>query len=175
MPFSTAPGAAGTIEELHAMGCETFVVCGAAGALTQGSTLGEIILPASAIRDEGTSFHYIAPSREISCHKEALEKAQRALSEMGVPFVLGKTWTTDAMYRETPEMIARRRDEGCVTVEMETAAFFAVAKYYNIPLVQLLYVGDDVSGTAWDPRGWNTQKTVRASLIDCCIELVRKI
>ena len=45
MPFSTAPGAAGTIEELHAMGCETFVVCGAAGALTQGSTLGEIILP----------------------------------------------------------------------------------------------------------------------------------
>ena len=71
MPFSTAPGAAGTIEELHAMGCETFVVCGAAGALTQGSTLGEIILPASAIRDEGTSFHYIAPSREISCHKEA--------------------------------------------------------------------------------------------------------
>ena len=43
MPFSTAPGAAGTIEELHAMGCETFVVCGAAGALTQGSTLGEII------------------------------------------------------------------------------------------------------------------------------------
>ena len=127
MPFSTAPGAAGTIEELHAMGCETFVVCGAAGALTQGSTLGEIILPASAIRDEGTSFHYIAPSREISCHKEALEKAQRALSEMGVPFVLGKTWTTDAMYRETPEMIARRRDEGCVTVEMETAAFFAVS------------------------------------------------
>ena len=131
MPFSTAPGAAGTIEELHAMGCETFVVCGAAGALTQGSTLGEIILPASAIRDEGTSFHYIAPSREISCHKEALEKAQRALSEMGVPFVLGKTWTTDAMYRETPEMIARRRDEGCVTAEMETAAFFAVAKYYK--------------------------------------------
>lgn len=59
MPFSTAPGAAGTIEELHAMGCETFVVCGAAGALTQGSTLGEIILPASAIRDEGTSFHYM--------------------------------------------------------------------------------------------------------------------
>lgn len=175
MPFSTAPGAAGTIEELHAMGCDKFVICGAAGALTKGSTVGEIILPVSAVRDEGTSFHYIPPSREVACHADALEKTQMALSEMGVPFMIGKTWTTDAMYRETPEMIERRRKEGCVTVEMETAAFFAVSKYYDIPLVQLLYAGDDVSGAAWEHRGWNAQKTIRANLIECCIALVQKI
>ena len=66
-----------------------------------------------------------------------METAVSALTELGIPFALGKTWTTDAMYRETPDMIALRRNEGCITVEMETAAFFAVSKFYNIPLDQL--------------------------------------
>lgn len=79
------------------------------------------------------------------------------------------------MYRETPDMIERRRGEGCVTVEMETAAFFALSKYYDISLVQLLYAGDDVSGSTWDSRNWNTQKSIRANLIDCSIELIKKL
>lgn len=175
MPFCTAPGAAGTIEELHAMGCAKFVVCGGAGALIKGSKVGEIIVPISAIRDEGTSYHYIEPSREIACHSDALETAVTILSEMGIPFITGKTWTTDAMYRETLDMVDLRRNEGCITVEMETAAFFAVSKYYNIPLVQLLYAGDDVSGSTWDSRNWNTQKSIRSNLIDCSIELIKKL
>lgn len=175
MPFSTAPGAAGTIEELHAMGCKKFVICGGAGALVRGSNVGEIIIPISAVRDEGTSYHYVEPLREIECHKETLESAIKILTEMGVPFRTGKTWTTDAMYRETPDMIELRRNEGCITVEMEAAAFFAVSEYYDIPLVQLLYAGDDVSGATWDSRNWNTQKSVRANMIDCAIELIRKL
>lgn len=175
MPFSTAPGAAGTIEELHAMGCKKFVICGGAGALVRGSNVGEIIIPISAVRDEGTSYHYVEPSREIECHKGTLESAIKILTEMGVPFRTGKTWTTDAMYRETPDMIELRRNEGCITVEMEAAAFFAVSEYYDIPLVQLLYAGDDVSGATWDSRNWNTQKSVRANMIDCAIELIRKL
>lgn len=175
MPFCTAPGAAGTIEELHAMGCAKFVVCGGAGALIKESKVGEIIVPVSAIRDEGTSYHYIEPSREIACHSGTLETAVAILSEMGIPFITGKTWTTDAMYRETPDMVDLRRNEGCITVEMETAAFFAVSKYYNIPLVQLLYAGDDVSGSTWDSRNWNTQKSIRSNLIDCSIELIKKL
>ena len=175
MPFSTAPGAAGTIEELRAMGCHKFVICGGAGALVKGSRIGEIIIPTSAVRDEGTSYHYIEASREIACHEGALKTAVSVLTEMGVPFVLGKTWTTDAMYRETPDMIALIRNEGCITVEMETAAFFAVSKFYSIPLVQLLYAGDDVSGSTWDSRNWNTQKNIRANLIDCAIKVIEKI
>lgn len=175
MPFSTAPGAAGTIEELHAMGCNKFVICGGAGALMKDSKVGEIIIPTSAVRDEGTSYHYVEPSREIECHKEALKSTIAILTEMGVPFATGKTWTTDAMYRETPDKIELRRSEGCVTVEMETAAFFAVSKYYDIPLIQLLYVGDDVSGSTWDSRNWNTQKSIRANLIHCAVELIKKL
>lgn len=175
MPFCTAPGAAGTIEELRAMGCRKFVICGGAGALVKGSKLGEIIVPASAIRDEGTSYHYLEPSREVACHPYALETAVSTLTDMGVPFTPGKTWTTDAMYRETPDMIELRRSEGCIAVEMETAAFFAVSQFYDIPLVQLLYAGDDVSGSAWDSRNWNTQKGIRANLIECSLKVMERL
>ena len=68
-----------------------------------------------------------------------------------------------------------RRDEGFITVEMETAAFFAVSQYYDIPLAQLLYAGDDVSGEKWDTRNWNKQKNVRANLIFTAIKLIEEL
>lgn len=175
MPFSTAPGAAGTIEELHAMGCDKFIVCGGAGSIKKESQLGEIIVPVAAVRDEGTSYHYLEPSREVECHKAAAEHVISGLEKLGIPYTTGKTWTTDAMYRETPEMIELRRNEGCITVEMETAAFFAVSKYYDIPLAQLLYAGDDVSGEKWDTRNWNKQKNVRSNMIITAIKLTEDL
>lgn len=175
MGFCGGPGAAVTLEELHAMGCETFMVCGGAGALFNDSRVGEIVVPVSAVRDEGTSYHYLEPSREIECHKETVEKVISCLKEMEVPFKTGKTWTNDAIYRETPDMIERRRKEGCITVEMEAAAFFAVAHYYHIPLAQLLYAGDDVSGEEWDSRNWNTQKSIRYELLRISIEIAKKL
>ena len=93
----------------------------------------------------------------------------------GIPFTIGITWTSDAIYRETPDMVELRRNEGCITVEMEAAAFFAVSRYYNIPLAQLLYAGDDVSGEEWDSRNWNTQKNIRYDLIISAIEIVKKL
>lgn len=175
MPFCTAPGAAGTIEELHAMGCEIFIICGGAGSIKKGSKVGEIIVPTSAVRDEGTSYHYLEPSREVECHKTTVDFVISGLTKLGIPYITGKTWTTDAMYRETPEMIELRRNEGCITVEMETAAFFAVSKYYDIPLAQLLYAGDDVSGEKWDTRNWNQQKNVRSNMIITAIKLMEEL
>ncbi len=175
MPFATAPGAAGTIEELHAMGCEKFIICGGAGSIQNDSKVGEIIVPVAAVRDEGTSYHYLEPSREVECHKAAVNYVISGLEKLGIPYTTGKTWTTDAMYRETPEMIALRRSEGCITVEMETAAFFAVSKYYDIPLAQLLYAGDDVSGEKWDTRHWNHQKNVRSNMIRIAMKLMEEL
>lgn len=171
MPFLTAPGAACTIEELHALGCRGFVICGGAGALCKGSTLGEVILPTAALRDEGTSYHYLPPAREVACHPEAAAFAAAGLERLGIPYTTGKTWTTDAIYRETPALVEARRDEGCLTVEMEAAAFFAVSQYHGIPLAQLLYAGDDVSGESWDSRGWDSQRGVRWDLIQTAIRL----
>ena len=175
MAFCGAPGAAVALEELHAMGCKKFIICGGAGALTKDSKVGEVVVPVSAVRDEGTSYHYLEPSPEVECHKETVDTAVSCLKEMGIPFTTGKTWTTDAIYRETPDMIELRRNEGCITVEMEAAAFFAVSKYYDIPLAQLLYAGDDVSGEEWDSRNWNMQENIRYSLLSAAVEIARKL
>jgi len=111
----------------------------------------------------------------VECHKNAVEIVKSGLEQMGIRYIVGKTWTTDAFYRETPDIIQLRKEEGCITVEMEAAAFFAVSQYYNLPLAQLLYAGDDVSGEEWNSRGWNKQKTVRENLIITAIELVTKL
>ena len=111
----------------------------------------------------------------MECHKETVKTVVSCLEQMGIPFTTGKTWTNDAIYRETPDMVELRRNEGCITVEMEAAAFFAVSQYYNIPLAQLLYAGDDVSGEEWDSRNWNMQKNIRYDLIISAIEIVKKL
>lgn len=172
MPFATSPGAAGTIEELHAMGCDKFIICGSAGIIRKDSKVGEIIIPTVAVRDEGTSYHYLKPAREVESHKAATEYVISSLTEMKIPYTTGKTWTTDAMYRETPELIELRRQEGCITVEMEAAAFFAVSKYYDIPLALIFYAGDDVSGEKWDSRDWDKKKNIRANLVDIAVKLI---
>lgn len=175
MPFLTAPGAACTIEELRAMGCDKFLICGGAGSILKDSKVGELIVPTAAVRDEGTSYHYLEPSREVECHKQTADFVVSSLEKMGIPCTAGKTWTVDAIYRETPDKIQLRRKEGCITVEMEAAAFFAVSKYYDIPLAQLLYAGDDVSGAAWDSRNWNKQENVRSNMISIALKLIENL
>jgi purine-nucleoside phosphorylase len=100
---------------------------------------------------------------------------QAVLSERGIPFITGKTWTTDAPYRETSGMIQSRVEEGCLTVEMEAAALLAVAQYRKVKLGQLLYAGDDLSGEHWDNRRWQSRKEIRESLFwlaaDICLSL----
>jgi uridine phosphorylase len=160
-PGVGAPLAVGILEEAISAGCRKFVVCGGAGALVPGLALGHVIVPTAAVRDEGTSYHYAPPSREIQADPRAVQVAVDVLSERGVPHLLGTTWTTDAPFRETTAKIQQRRDEGCVTVEMEASAFMAVAQFRGVDLVQLLYAGDDVSGESWDHRHWTTSSARR--------------
>ncbi len=163
-PGVGAPLAAGFMEELIALGCRRFIACGGAGALASEITLGHLVVPISAVRDEGASYHYAPPSREIAPHGDAIEAIEKALQRDGVPYVKGKTWTTDAIYRETRERIARRREEGCLTVEMETSAFCAVAQFRGVKFGQILYGGDDLSSAEWDSRHWNHQTSLREKL-----------
>jgi uridine phosphorylase len=86
------------------------------------------------------------------------------LERRGVPYRAGKTWTTDAPYRETPAKIAARKSEGCLTVEMEAASLLAVAQFRGVVLGQVLYGGDDLSGGEWDHRDWQSRRAVRENL-----------
>jgi uridine phosphorylase len=174
-PGVGAPLAAGLLEEMIAMGCRQFMACGSAGVLDRSIASGHIVVPVSAVRDEGTSYHYLPPSREVRASLEAVAAIERTLAAHQVPYLLGKTWTTDAFYRETPARVQRRRAEGCLTVEMEAAAFFAVACFRGVTFGQMLYGGDDVSGAEWDPRDWRQRGSVRETIFwlaaYACLEL----
>ena len=123
-------------------------------------------MPSSAVRDEGTSYHYLPPGREVAATPDVVAVLESVLTENRVEYLVAKTWTTDAFYRETPAKVARRRAEGCLTVEMEAAAFFAVARFRGVAFGQLLYGGDDVSGNAWDSREWNSRTSIRQRLFE---------
>lgn len=161
-----APLAGGLLEEVIAMGCTAFVVCGGAGVLRPELALGHLIVVESAVRDEGTSHHYRPPGRYIDADAAAVSVLQTTLRDRGVPFVAGRVWTTDAPYRETRDKIERRRTEGCLAVEMEAAALAAVAAFRGVPLAQVLYGGDDLSGESWDHSSWQSRADVRDHLID---------
>ena len=167
-----APLAGGFLEELIAYGARKILVCGGAGVLDRGLTQGHLLLPTSAIRDEGLSYHYLPPAREVAPGPQALAALEAALRARGAPFVKGKTWTTDGLYRETRAKIAARKAEGALSVEMEAAAFFAVAQFRGVELAQLLYAGDDVSGETWDHRGWDKNLSVQEMMLELCVEAV---
>jgi uridine phosphorylase len=148
------------------MGCRSFIVCGGAGTLHADLTLGHFVVVSSALRDEGTSFHYLPPARRIEADAVARRVLEEVLTSRHVPYVSGLTWTTDAPYRETPKKIAARREEGCLTVDMEAAALAAIARFRAVPLAQVVYCGDDLSGSSWDHRSWQNLSDVREELFD---------
>ena len=174
-PGVGAPLAAGLLEEVIALGGRKFIACGGCGVLDSAIALGHVLVPHAAVRDEGTSYHYLPPAREVEASPRAVAAIEQALEAAGTEYLKTKTWTTDALYRETPDKVKRRRAEGCLTVEMEAAAFFAVARFRNVEFGQILYGGDDVGGEVWDGRGWQGHGTAREKLFwlaaDSCLRL----
>jgi uridine phosphorylase len=166
-----AAGSAAFLEELIACGFNKFIVCGGAGVLRKDIAVGHLIIPISAIRDEGVSYHYLAPAREIECNPDVVAKIEEDFNKYKIGYIKAKTWTTDSFYRETEKKIKLRKSEGCVTVEMEAAAFFAVARFRNVKLGQILYGGDDLSGVNWNSRKWQNRAEIRENLVEISIRI----
>jgi len=170
-----APLSAAFMDELIALGCRKFIACGGCGVLDSQVGLGQAVIPVTAVRDEGTSYHYLPPAREVAAAPEAVTAIQSTLDRHQVNYILGKTWTTDGVYRETPDKVALRRAEGCLTVEMETAAFCAVAQFRGATFGQILYGGDDLTGEVWDHRDWQRLGSTREKLFwlaaEACLQI----
>ena len=166
---------AGLFEEVIAYGCRKFVACGGCGVLERDLAVGHLVALSGAVRDEGASYHYLPPAREVTAHPGALAALQSVLDRRGLPYLTGKSWTTDAPYRETPTKVAARRAEGCVVVDMEAAALMAVAQFRGVTYAQVVYGGDDLSGDAWDHRSWQSREEIRENLfwlaVEACLEL----
>lgn len=153
-PGQGAPLCAVTVERVLAAGVDTIVACGGAGALVSELGLGDLVVVDSALRDEGTSYYYLPPSRIVEADPFVVETLIAVAEAAGVSCTKGRTWTSDGFFRQTAERIAWRRGEGCVVVEQEAAALLAIAEYRGVRIGQYLYAGDDVSGPVHDDRGW---------------------
>lgn len=162
-----APNAVTFMEELIAGGTKEFISMGIAGGLFQTG----VFLCDKAVRDEGTSYHYLPDSIYSYPDKSLTNKLGRALKKIGINYEIGATWTIDAPYRETKREIEHYKKIGIKTVEMEASALFAVAKVRRVKIASIFTVSD-VLGEKWDPQFHkmdlkrNLNKMVDASM-DC--------
>ncbi len=172
-----APPCVGQQEELYAMGVECLVLFGTCGVLDRNIADCAVILPDSAMRDEGTSYHYAPPGDEIAVNVHHGQLFLRLMKELNLPCVTGKCWTTDSMYRETREKTARRKAAGCVCVDMECASVAAVAQFRGKEALQFFYAADNLDAAEWDERSLsnfaNLEEKDRIAMI--ALEAARRI
>ena len=175
--FSNANGSTVQYEEVLAMGLEKLIMFGTCGVLDRNIEDLAIIIPTSAIRDEGTSYHYMKASDEIKVNENYLNVFTDILDDNHISYVKGKVWTIDAPYRETRTKILKRKEQGCICVDMECSAINAVAKFRGKELFQFFYAADNLDSTKWDKRslGNNDKLSEKEKIIYPALELVLKI
>ena len=171
-PGLGGPLAAALLEAAIVMGGKKFVACGSAGLLAN-EIHDHLVIPTSAIRDEGASYHYMAPSAEVTPSSELTQSLISFLDGRKIPYIQGKTWTTDAFFRETHNKVKNRKSSGCLTVEMEAATFFAVARFRNVEFAQMLYSSDSVSEEGWG--GIVHNGTIREKMFWLSVDFLQSI
>ena len=132
-------------------GATKFIMFGSCGSLDREKTEGRFIVPTESYRGEGCSYYFAEPSDYIGI-KNCL-KLSAMFDEMGVPYVPGKVWTTDSMIRETKGLVAKRKAEGCIAVEMEVAGVQAVCDFYQLELYDFLEAGDVLEASGYEVEG----------------------
>jgi uridine phosphorylase len=170
-----APAAAVMLEELIAFGVRRFISIGTAGSLRDDLKPGSLVLCDSALRDEGTSYHYM-PGGGLVYPSESLTDALRAaLDARGLPYRKGPSWTTDAIYRETPSEVVLHSGKGALVVEMEASALFAVARFRSCLLAACFSVSDTLAELAWRPE-FHAETTTEGleSLFGAALEAIGK-
>jgi len=139
-------------EQLFASGCRLLVSVTSAGQITDNGPTPYFVMIDRALRDEGTSYHYLPPSQFADAPDAALlDHIGDALSGLsGVAVHRGATWTTDAPYRETEVAIASARQQGVLAVEMEAAALYAFAISKRQPVVCFAHVTNAMAQSEGD-------------------------
>ena len=147
-----APMCAALCEDVFQMGCSTIILYGTCGVLDSNISDCSLIIPDTAVRDEGTSYHYMPASDEIPVNERYGKAFSDMLTGYGIKHTVGKVWTTDAIYRETRTKIEKRKAQGCICVDMECSAAAAVSKFRNKDILHFFYAADALDSEEWDPR-----------------------
>jgi uridine phosphorylase len=168
-----APIAAMVLEELITFGVKRFVSIGLAGGLQPDLNAGDVVVCARALRDEGTSSHYLSAALSIEAHSDLTQQLSAELARRSVAHQIGTSWTTDAPFRETRGEVKQQRDAGVLTVEMEAAAFLSVAKHFDVAAAAVFVIGDNLADLAWRPA--DDLRLLNRSLnrvAECAIEVL---
>lgn len=146
-----APVCVAPIEELTTvMETNKLIHFGGAGCLNKEIGRGKVMIPTEAYRDEGTSYHY-APASDYIRIKN-WKTVRDFMAENKIPYVLGKTWTTDAFYRETVNNFEKHKTDGCISVEMEGSAVQAVCDFRGLEVYMFFTSGDLLDAPEWTMR-----------------------
>jgi len=135
-----APFAVLVAEELFASGCRLLLSLTSAGQIVPAGRTPYFVIIDRALRDEGTSYHYAAPSDYGNAEPHLVAMAVEALKLNGLNAVVGASWTTDAPFRETPQAIEAARSKGVLAVEMEAAALYTFARATSAQVLCLAHV-----------------------------------
>lgn len=165
VPGIGAPAATVVLEELVALGVRQFVVVGTAGGLQKYQKIGDLVVSQQAIRDEGTSYHYVAPHKYAMATPGLTQKLYQVLLRSGQTVESGTSWTVDTPYRETVDEIRQYQTEGVLTVEMEAAALFAVAKYRNVAITACFAISDSLADLKWNPQFFSNRINSQLDLL----------
>lgn len=169
------PACGGFLDDMIGLGVTKVMFCGGGGVLDKDIPVGHLLVVQGAIRDDGFSYHYVAPSRVIFTQDDVRKTICNYLDQQQIPHFQGLVWTTDAFYRETKGRIQLRKSEGAHIVEMEQAGCIAVTQFRNVKYGAIIYAGDDVSQDVWDSRNWHNRKSIRFNLVQICKQLVQSI
>jgi nucleoside phosphorylase len=146
-----APMAVMLLEQLVALGARRFLYLGFCGALDPALSIGNLFIPQQAIREEGTSYHYLPAGVQPTAAPAMIDLLQAEAARQGVDARQGRLWTTDAPFRETSEKIADFQTAGVQAVDMEIAALLSVAAYRGCEVAALLVVSDECYHPTWRP------------------------
>ena len=167
------PAAVQLMDRLIGHGVKSIITAGSCGALTELPE-NAFLLPSKALRDEGTSYHYLPPSRYVEISEKARRIIHSVLESHGLTAAECLTWTTDGFFRETEDMVAYRREEGCMTVEMECASLAACAQFRNVLFGQFLYTADSLADAQnYDQRGWGEDSLEPALML--CLDIALQL
>ena len=146
-----APACTGAVEEVRMfLNTDKVIHFGGAGCLNKEIARGKVMVPSEAYRDEGTSYHYAEASDYIKIKNAPIVAS--FMEENKIPYVMGKTWTTDAFYRETNDNFEKHKAEGCISVEMEGSAVQAVCDFRGLELYMFFTSGDLLDAPEWTDR-----------------------
>ena len=155
-----APMAVMLLEQLIALGARQLLYLGFCGALDPTLAIGDLFVPLLAVREEGTSYHYLPAGVVPTAARSITSRIQIESEKQGLAVREGRHWTTDAPFRETASKIEDFQSSGVQAVDMEVSALLSVAAYRGCDVAALLVVSDECYHPTWCP-GFRTPEMQR--------------